>query len=96
MSDITPHEPAPAPEMRLTCEQVTAVIVDYLTEAMDETMRLAFTTHLNQCKDCQAFLRTYQDTVRTTRTIRYETIPEDMLSRVEQFLRGKITPPRSS
>jgi hypothetical protein len=82
--------------MRLTCEQATDAIVDYMTGAMDAGARLAFATHLGQCKDCRAFLRTYQDTIRTTRTVRYETIPEDMLSRIEQFLREKITPPRSS
>jgi predicted anti-sigma-YlaC factor YlaD len=94
MPDITPT--GPTPEIRLTCAQVTEAIVDYLTEAMDAAMRLAFATHLSQCQDCRAFLRTYQETIRSTRTVRYETIPEDMLSRVEQFLRGQITPPRSS
>ena len=96
MSDTTPPEHATTPEIRLTCEQVTEAIVDYLTGAMDEATRLAFQTHLGRCKDCEVFLHTYQETIRATRTVRYETIPEDMLGRVEQFLRGKITPPRSS
>ena len=96
MSDKTPSQPPPIPEMPSTCQQVTDVIVDYVTEEMDPVTRLAFERHLSLCPDCVAFLNTYQGTIRTMRTVRYETIPADMLGRVEQFLRGKVASPHSS
>jgi anti-sigma factor RsiW len=82
--------------MRLTCQQVTDVIIDYLMESMAPATRLAFEAHLSRCTDCEAFLNTYRETIRTTRSVQYETVPKEMLNRIEQFLRGKMTPPPAS
>jgi hypothetical protein len=38
-------------------------------------------------------LTTYTETIRATRAMRYESIPEEMLARVLQFLRRKIEGP---
>lgn len=37
-----------------------------------------------------AFLATYTETIRATRAMRYEAIPEEMIARVLRFLRHKI------
>jgi anti-sigma factor RsiW len=90
MSEM-PHPPSTTSAARhLTCQQVTDTIVDYITAAMDEPSRQVFASHLSQCPDCQAFLATYQETIRNTHAVRYEAIPGEMLSRVEQFLRTHI------
>jgi hypothetical protein len=96
MPETTPPHSTPTPELQLTCQQVTDLIADYVTKEMDAATRLAFEKHLSLCADCVAFLSTYQETIRTTRTVRYETIPGEMLRRVEQFLRGKMKPPPAS
>ena len=87
--------PAPSPETNLTCQQVTALLVDYVTEDMAPPTRTVFEAHLRNCPDCVAFLATYKETIRTTRAVRYEAIPAEMLARVQRFLRQKIeaTPP---
>ena len=82
--------PAQSPETDLTCQQVAALLVDYVAEDMALPTRTAFETHLRNCPDCVAFLATYQETIRTTRAVRYEAIPAEMLARVQQFLRQKI------
>jgi hypothetical protein len=82
--------PAQSPETGLTCQQVAALLVDYVAEDMALPTRMAFETHLRNCPDCVAFLATYKETIRTTRSVRYEAIPAEMLARVQQFLRQKI------
>jgi anti-sigma factor RsiW len=78
---------------RQTCQQITDAIMHYVVGEMDEAARAAFEAHLRICADCVAFLNTYRETIRTTRAVRYETIPAEMLNRVQQFLRSKTNRP---
>ena len=75
---------------RLTCEQITALLNDYLNQEMDETLRAVFERHLQNCTDCAAFLKTYRQTIHVTQTLRYEDVPEEMLTRIQQFLHDKL------
>ncbi len=77
-------------ETELTCQQVTDLIVDYVAEDMEPAMRSAFKTHIHDCPDCTAFLNTYKVTIRTTRSLRDEDVPDEMRHRVQQFLQAKI------
>jgi 23S rRNA U2552 (ribose-2'-O)-methylase RlmE/FtsJ len=95
MTKQTHQEDAPTPD-RLTCQQVTDVLVDYVAEDMAPAMRTVFAKHLRNCQDCRAFLNTYRETIRATRTVRCEDIPGEMLNRVQQFLRAKIQDSRPS
>ncbi len=86
MSTDQPDPGAQAPMDRLTCQQVTDAIIDYLTGDMQpETTRL-FDEHLQGCPDCLAFFNTYNRTVRATRSLSYDDIPDAMRTRVRQFL----------
>ena len=78
------------PHSRLTCQQVTDLIVDYVAGDMLPAIQAALETHLSNCSDCVAFFNTYKETIRTTRTLRYEDVPEDMFNRVQNFLRERI------
>ena len=46
--------------------------------------------HVHGCTDCLAFLNTYKETIRASRTVRAEDIPDEMLNRVQQFLHMKM------
>jgi anti-sigma factor RsiW len=81
---------AESTDIRLTCEQVTALLIDYVTGELDPATTRALQAHLHNCRDCDAFWRTYTETIRTTRTLRYDDMPEEMQSRVHDFLRQKI------
>jgi predicted anti-sigma-YlaC factor YlaD len=89
MPDQTRQQPIPGPE-KLTCQQVTDILVDYVTEDMAPAMRAVFEAHLRSCADCRAFLNTYKETIRATRTVCAEDIPSDMLNRVQQFFHAKM------
>jgi anti-sigma factor RsiW len=81
-------EPAGA---TITCEQVTALLIDYVAGDLDPATTLVLERHVQNCPDCVAFLRTYRESIRLTRTLRYEDIPGELQDRVHAFLRQKIT-----
>ncbi|ETW96179.1 anti-sigma factor family protein [Candidatus Entotheonella palauensis] len=82
-------QPGPGTQMpmeRLTCQQVTDVIIDYLTGDMQPETKRLFSDHLEGCPDCHAFFNTYNGTVRATRSLSYDAVPDEMRNRVRQFL----------
>lgn len=75
----------------LTCQQVTDLILNYVRGELHPRTALALKAHLRECPDCVAFLATYKQTIQATNSLRYETIPPAMRTRVRHFLRTKIT-----
>ena len=55
---------------RVTCEQATALLLDYITGALDPVTTLVLERHLERCIDCLAFLQTYRETIHATRALR--------------------------
>ena len=82
---------AESTEVKLTCQQVTALLIDYVTNELDPALTQALQEHLRNCRDCVAFLHTYAETIRATRSLCYEDIPPEMVDRVQQFLHTRIT-----
>jgi anti-sigma factor RsiW len=81
-------EPARA---TIACEQVTALLIDYVAGDLDPATSLVLEQHVQNCPDCIAFLRTYRESIRLTRTLRYEDIPGELQDRLHALLRQKIT-----
>lgn len=86
MSEPTPRQSSPALS-NLNCQQVTDVLIDYVSGDMSPDMTARLERHLHACQDCQAFFNTYRETVRATRSLAAETVPGELLSRVWHFLR---------
>ena len=80
-------EPVPS---RFTCEQATALLIDYITDALEPATTLVLERHLERCVDCVVFLRTYKETIRTTRTLRYDAMPEELQNRMLQTLHAHM------
>ena len=95
MNDNTddPNTQPPSPQ---TCQQVTEVIIDYLSGDMEAAATAAFERHLQGCRDCGAFFNTYQGTLRATRSLSYEQLPTELSSRVLRFLHQSIQDSSSS
>jgi anti-sigma factor RsiW len=74
----------------ITCDQVTTLLIDYVAGALNPATTLVLEQHLHNCRDCVAFLRTYRESIRLTRSLRYEDIPGELQERVHAFLRQKI------
>ncbi|HEY5867491.1 MAG TPA: zf-HC2 domain-containing protein [Candidatus Tectomicrobia bacterium] len=75
---------------RVTCEQATALLLDYITGALDPVTTLALERHLERCADCVAFLQTYKETIRAARTLRYADMPGELQNRLVQTLHTKM------
>jgi anti-sigma factor RsiW len=75
---------------RVTCEQATALLIDYITGELDPATTLVLERHLERCADCVVFLRTYKETIRTTRTLRYDDMPGELQNRMLQTLHAKM------
>lgn len=77
-------------QAKITCQHITALILDYVTGELDPDTTVAFEAHLHLCPDCVAFLSTYKKTIQATRSLRYEEIPSEMVTRVRRFLQARI------
>jgi len=75
---------------RVTCEQATALLLDYITGALDPVTTLVLERHLERCVDCVAFLQTYKETIHATRTLCYEDMPGELQHRLLQTLHAKM------
>jgi anti-sigma factor RsiW len=75
---------------RVTCEQATALLIDYITGELDPATILVLERHLERCVDCAVFLRTYKETIRITRTLRYDDMPGELQNRMLQTLHAKM------
>lgn len=80
---------------RITCEQATALLIDYITGELDPATALVLERHLERCVDCVVFLRTYKETIRTTRTLRSDDMPGELQDRLLQTLHAKMRGTRS-
>ena len=78
----------------LTCQQVTALLVEYINDTLAPETRRTFQEHLRDCADCLAYLRTYRATIRALGTVHYEDIPAALQDRLLSFLHTRL--PRTS
>lgn len=81
-----------SPELFATiiCQQVVALLLDYIAGALEIETALTLQKHLRDCQECVAFLHTYQATIRATRALRDADISPVMQYCVFSFLREKI------
>ena len=75
---------------RRTCEDVVAVLQDYFDGNLDPNVAAAIELHFRDCPDCQAFSKTYKETIRLTGELVADDIPDEVRSRVRAALRDRI------
>ena len=75
---------------RVTCEQATALLLDYVSGTLDPATTLIVERHLARCDDCVAFLQTYKETIRATWTLHYDDIPEELQHRLLHTLHARM------
>ena len=75
----------------LTCQQATALLVEYVNDTLAPEIMRAFQEHLRDCADCRAYLRTYRATTRALGTVHYEDMPAALQERLLSFLHTRLT-----
>jgi anti-sigma factor RsiW len=71
------------------CQQITDLLVEYVTGTLPPATAADFEQHLSICPDCVAFLNTYRKTMELTRSLRYESLPPEMKRRMLQFIESR-------
>jgi anti-sigma factor RsiW len=66
------------------------LLLDYVSGTLDPATTLIFERHLARCDDCGAFLQTYKEIIRATRTLRYDDMPEELQRRLLHTLRARM------
>jgi anti-sigma factor RsiW len=75
----------------MRCEDLVQIMIDYMEDSMEPTLKEEFERHMGDCSSCLAFFETYKMTHDLTREIRCEEIPEEVQSRLKEFLKKKIS-----
>ncbi len=75
---------------RRTCEDVVAVLHDYLEGSLDPGLTAAIERHFQDCPDCHAFSKTYREVVRLTGELACEDIPDEVRQRVRAAIRERV------
>lgn len=74
----------------MRCEDLVSLIIDYLEGSMDPLLKEEFERHMGDCSSCLAFFETYQKTRDLTQKMACDDIPDDVQSRVKDFLKKKV------
>jgi len=81
---------APKTPTGKTCKQMSALILNYVTDRLSPRLTREFEQHLRICPDCVNFLNTYKKTVSVAGSISYSAIPTKVRNNVLAFLRKKM------
>jgi predicted anti-sigma-YlaC factor YlaD len=66
----------------VTCREITEFLMDYLSGDLQGQPRAVFEEHLALCPNCVAFVRTYVETIRMSRSVSETPAidpPEDLI-----------------
>ncbi|HEY7220596.1 MAG TPA: zf-HC2 domain-containing protein [Candidatus Binatia bacterium] len=73
-----------------TCNEMTALVLGYLTGTLSANVKRDFEHHLTICPDCVSFLNTYKKTVAATQSVEPSDIPAPVRDSILSFLRKRI------
>lgn len=76
---------SPVP-LKLTCEDVIGMLLEYLEARLDESALAALERHLAACAPCVAYLNTYRRTRELTAASERADMPDEMKARLRDFL----------
>lgn len=73
-----------------TCNEMTALVLGYLTDTLSANVKRDFEHHLTICPDCVNFLNTYKKTVAVTQSVEPSDIPAPVRDSILSFLRKRV------
>lgn len=76
-----------------TCKDSVHLLMDFLDGDMSEADQEHLREHLRGCSPCLAFLKTYKATPGLCRRALVEKMPEELSSKLTEFLRAKMNKP---
>lgn len=76
----------------MTCQDLIALILDYLEGGLTPEDAAEFEAHLRDCPPCQAYLATYRKTKAVAGAAGRVEMPEEMKQRLREFLARRVLP----
>jgi anti-sigma factor RsiW len=72
------------------CQDCVDLLADYLDGTLPAEKKTALDEHLSYCPPCITFVRTYKATSRVCRGVLAKNLPEEMSSRLHDFLKKNL------
>ena len=72
------------------CQECVDLLADYLDGTLPQPQREQLEEHLSFCPPCVTFVRTYKATTRVARESLVTEIPDEVSSRLHEFLRMNL------
>jgi len=73
------------------CKDVVENIMDYIDAELDDKTLEELEKHLDECPECQAFVRTYRRMLEVTGKLKERTfVSPDVRRRLKEFLKSQI------
>jgi anti-sigma factor RsiW len=73
--------------VELTCQEVTDLVTDYMSDALTAEERARFEQHLHACTWCMTYLSQMRSTVRLTRDPSPHPVPAATQKRLAEVFR---------
>lgn len=70
----------------MTCEELMAALVDYLSEELVIEVRETLEVHIAGCPKCGAYVATYRHTIRVSRALPKCALPSAFEARLRKLL----------
>lgn len=74
----------------MTCKDAIAVLADYLETELSPALVEELEKHLSDCEPCRAYLATYRKTKSLTADAGRIEMPEEMKTRLREFLLARL------
>ena len=75
------------------CKDVVENIIGYIEAELDDKTLEELERHLDECPECQAFVRTYKKMLELTGKLRERTfVTPEIRQRLKELLKSKLKP----
>jgi hypothetical protein len=73
------------------CKEVVGLLSEYLNRTLPGDEAVAIKEHLSGCTNCERFFQSLETTVNWTRGLQIDDIPAEVVNRLQNFLKTKVT-----
>ena len=67
----------------MTCQQLLALLIDYVADEVSTEHRVEIIEHVSCCSSCRIYVETYQITIKLSRRLPCQPMPERLVQRLQ-------------
>jgi anti-sigma factor RsiW len=72
------------------CHQLQQLLVDYIDGGLPPEIAKEFEKHLEDCKPCLSFIKTYEAAIKITKKIEPSQMPQELKDKLKSFVLEKL------